>query len=172
MKLALFFYLVLSLPCLAQTIEIESKFKANFKQERYIKSSDFTLKSSGQVVVDPSEMLSWKQIEPFEFEMIISPQRIIQKGPGGESKQVDNIIMKKVSGIIFSLFTDDLKKLEKEFSIKKNKDSFVLLPLSKEMSKIIKEIRLTKDKYLKQFYLIEKGGNWLRVNFKDHQKLK
>lgn len=169
---------VLLLSLLCQTIftaisasELKQNFSADFTQTRYLKNSDFSLESSGELAVTASKELYWTQQAPFTMELIVTPKAIYQVVNGKRSK-IDNPMMGHVSQIIFAAFRGDMQLLGKSFQIKQNKNKHELTPIEPKLKEIIKTITIKKSINVDFFKLVEVSGNWIEIHFKNYKKQK
>lgn len=160
-------FICLSFSTYAQEItrfKVPKDFKANFSQERFIKSTDLTLNSSGTITIKNGSLLRWNQDKPFDH-LIEMTKDSIKAGKEGELKELKEPMAKYMAQIMFNLFGGDLKKLESVFEVTESGRYISLVPKDKTMAKFIESIRVEGKEMIEKIKLKESSGNNLTISF-------
>jgi hypothetical protein len=153
-----------------ESIQFKKGTKISYQQERFIKSTNFKLISSGELTILDDE-IRWNQLKPFT-QPISRKNGVMAAGNIGESKEVKNHIAKKMERIMFDLFQGNLKALKAVFELKRIKPdiNLSLTPKDEDFARFVKTIHLSGREEVQRFFLEEKSGNSLTIRF-SKQKL-
>lgn len=144
--------------------QVDKNFTSDFKQERFIKSTDLTLKSAGGIKIKDGMTLYWNQKDPFEYNIVMTRDSI-SSGEEGNLKPVKEPMAKYMARIMFNLFNGSLSELKNLFEIKQGTGYISLKPRDKTMAKFIDQIRVEGQSSIEKIRLNEKSGNFLIIEF-------
>jgi hypothetical protein len=176
--ITLFFFLTLSKSSYAldksslSGLQFPTGTEVSYKQIRFIKSTNFKLKSSGVLKIH-TNMIEWHQTIPF-VHIVIMKDGVMTAGDAKSSQEVTNPMAKKMARIMFDLFQGNLNALEKIFTIQTLSPGIKikLTPIDQSFAGFIKDIRLFGQTNVDKFYLEESSGNSLTIKFSNFTKIK
>ncbi len=149
-----------------------------FKQEKYLKSIDISLSSSGQFFYQRDESIHWEILEPVQNVLLMTPSSMVNKQGETELARVnasENPTVAMISNIFFSVLTADWQAVEKYFKVSGEvNDSgwdVELTPIDDTLSQVMTRIILVGDDFLRSIVMYEKGGNQTTIKFSELEVL-
>lgn len=152
-----------------EKLEIPKSFTSSFSQTRHITATDLTLKSSGEVILENNQKLSWVQKKPFSY-LILMEKDVVTAGTQNNLKVVNEPMTKYMAKIMFSLFKGDLSKLKQIFEVKSLGKTMVLTPKDETMKKFMSKVEIEGKKHIESIRLEEVTGNWLLIKFSEFRR--
>ena len=102
------------------SVRAASALRGAFTQRKYLHELPQPLVSSGDFLVARGLGVAWHTQKPFDSEIVLTPQSLIQYGADGKAQRVDagrQAGLGAVSQVFDALFALDLKALAQRFSL-------------------------------------------------------
>lgn len=150
---------------------VPEHFKVAFEQQRYLKHTDITLKSQGEMeLIKKKRLLFWRQQTPFENEIVVDLGESSVKTANLDNEQK----IKRIFGeMIFDIVNGGFANLEKQFNIKElDLKTLSLIPKTDGLKQFLREIVIKGDTKVESFYMQEKSGNYMKIHFLDFKEIK
>lgn len=144
----------------------------NFKQVRNLKDLKLNLESEGDFRFKLPFDLDWKQKKPFVMDLLMTPDKIVQKNADGS----EQVITKAQQPVIFTfsasflgIFAGDKSAIEKTFAhqvtLKGNKWTMNLEPKDDLLKKAISKVQIRGAEFVETVEVTEKSGNTTHIQF-------
>ena len=145
-----------------------------FLQKKNLVGISKPLSSNGNFCINKNEGILWETLKPFANTLKISKNQIVQFRAGKELNKVSQEPMLEfVNSLIFSIFSGDFSKLEENFIIKVNANNNFweahLQAKTELIGKILKEVKISGDKYIRFITIKESSGDMSEISFSDFQ---
>ncbi|PHS69988.1 MAG: hypothetical protein COB23_04880 [Methylophaga sp.] len=147
-------------------------FTGNFIQEKYFKTLDATLISSGTLRYQHDEALYWQTLEPIQNELMMTTEGVINRQ--GQQEFVHSEInsspaIKIINEIFFAVLTTEWQKLATFFKLSGQLNGQIwsaeLVPSNQDISQFIAKITLQGSPQLNEIVLYEFNGNKTIIHF-------
>ncbi len=150
--------------------------RANFEQDKRIKTLRRPLRSSGQFLVAAETGVWWHTLTPFQSTFVITPKGLRQESADGAVKTLEAAeqpVISSFTKVFMSLFGGDSKALQDKFKLYFEGDAKTwrvgLQPRSKVMGKLIQSIVLEGSDHIERILFLEASGDLTLINFSDVQ---
>ncbi|MGN1282039.1 MAG: outer membrane lipoprotein carrier protein LolA [Succinivibrio sp.] len=156
-----------------QSIYDRKDFSASYTQEKTLSRQNIVLKSSGTIIVINQKNVLIRQDLPFEQEMIITPDALIQllDDEKLEITRQKNPAVFEISNMILRIFTTS-QDIEKYFqcSISGSKKSWTvtLVPKDEILKKVFRTISIEGEGFLKKISITDTSGDSTVMNYTEH----
>jgi hypothetical protein len=138
----------------------------NFRQQRQLKGLPRALESSGRFVFWRQHGVYWETLKPFYQATTFTGDRTVQwaskDGPALEAG-ADDPVQRYVNKVMLALFSADLRALDKHFSAQWQNEggnwSLELVPLQAGIARVIENIRLDGNQYLRRISVATRNGD-------------
>ena len=146
----------------------EQSFYCKFKQERFVKTVNLKLVSTGDVLVENGGKIIWSTRDPVENIILVEANRIYRL-QNDKKLPLKNPIIKKMTEVMSSALKGDKTSLQKYFILENKNDGHtnLLVPKDEKLKKIIQLIEIKTKKYIESFYMLEASGGYIKLAF-DH----
>jgi len=144
-----------------------------FDQQKYLKDIRAPLRSEGRFCIHSEKGILWRNLKPFQSTMRLNKNEIVITQGDQVASRLDTTqepMIQMINGVLFSLISVDLSQLSKLFDVNahfdKNKTwSVRLKPQQTGLLKVISQITLQGDQYVKQVEITEKSGDRINMSF-------
>ena len=147
-------------------------FKGDFEQKKVLQGISRQLRSSGIFIYWRNHGLYWETTKPFHNALTYTPNEIIQwESPGIPSYDPaqQKYFQQKMSRMLLSIFSADLPSIKERFTtswkIEKDKWSLNLIPIHTITKDVIKHVKISGDKFVKQIAIFSPSGDHTEINF-------
>ena len=155
----------------------QNSVRAEFTQERRIKSINTPLISTGKMILSRDNGLFWQQQSPFVTTLILRDDAMIQRIEGLPDQIItadSNPQMFQFNALLKALVKADKPLLEHNFTLNflalaQEKWQLTLTPTTTPLDKLFTEIQLQGDRVLNSVILIDKQGDSTTIRFHAHQ---
>ncbi len=151
----------------------------DFDQTRSLKDLNIELKSQGQFTFKFPLNLTWNQKVPFALEMMMTPDKIVQKGVDGKEQTLtksNQPVVFAFSSSFMSVFSGDKKLIEKHFNYKVSEEGkvwkLILDPKDSLIKKAIQSVVIHGDEFVRSVEVTEKSRNVTLINFENIKGLR
>lgn len=153
--------------------------RANFTQERQIKSIKVPLVSHGNMLLSQDKGLFWQQTDPFVTTLILRDNDMLQRMDGLPDQRItadSNPQMFQFTALLKALVKADKSVLEGSFKLHfvdlgAGQWQLDLFPTITPLDKLFNEIQLKGNTVLSSVVLIDKQGDSTKITFYDHQRV-
>jgi outer membrane lipoprotein carrier protein len=165
-------FALIAVVALAKEPVAPSKLTADFTMTRTISALSDSLVSTGRLTIGGLGLLRWETIKPAKSLLVINKGRAWIHYPDlkvtkGFDIQADPM-MSVLSGNLLALTSGDFQRLSELYKISGNdKDGRVLIPISAEIRKLFREIRVQMESrgVAKKVELISASGDSTVITF-------
>lgn len=153
-----------------------------FTQRKRLKELPQPLVSSGDFTVARGQGVAWHTRKPFDSELVLTPQALIQRNGSGKATRIDAAQqpgLKAVSQVFDALFALDVDALAKTFSLSGQRGAdgaaagwvLGLVPREPALAQRIARIVVEGADQPRRITLIEAGGDQTEIAFSDTRVL-
>jgi hypothetical protein len=143
-----------------------------FKQVRNLKDLKLNLESEGQFRFKLPLDLTWNQTKPFVMDLIMTPDKIVQKNGDGS----EHVMTKAQQPVVFvfstsfmGIFAGDTKVIQKNFNyegtFKTSGWAMTLEPKDELLRKVIANVKIEGGEFVEKVNVNEKSGNSTAIVF-------
>lgn len=157
------------LGAVGKTTRAAAALRGNFVQRKFLHELPQPLLSSGEFLVARGAGVDWHTHKPFDSEVLLTPQALIQRGPDGKPQRVDASQqpgLAAVSQVFDALFALDIDKLNQSFTLFGEKDPadanawlLGLTPREPAFAKVIARIVVSGSAEPKLITMFEASGD-------------
>jgi hypothetical protein len=162
----------IALTKIRETLLKHKEVHGQFKQVRNLKDLKLNLESEGHFNFKLPLDLSWNQMKPFVMDLIMTPDKIVQKNADG-SEQVMTKAQQPVvfvfSSSFMGIFAGDTKAIQKNFNyegtFKASGWTMTLEPKDDLLKKVIANVKIQGNEFVEKVNVNEKSGNSTAIVF-------
>jgi outer membrane lipoprotein-sorting protein len=147
-----------------------------FEQSKQVAGFSKPLLSSGDFVVARERGVLWNTRTPFASQLKLTRKQIVATQNGQVSFQLSasqEPTVRVINSLMFSLLSGDVGALGQQFKISGSSGAqgwkLVLTPLQPGLSKVMSQITLSGDKYVRRIEIVEASGDITRIRFAAQQ---
>ncbi len=138
----------------------------NFRQKRHLNGLPRALESSGRFIFWREHGVYWETLKPFYQATTFAADRVVQwttKDGPPLAASPDDPVQRYVSKVMLSLFSADLRALDKLFAVHWQSDdenwSLELVPIQAGIARVIQTIRLDGNLHLRRISVDSRNGD-------------
>ncbi len=146
-----------------------------FSQRKFLRELPQPLTSSGEFLVARGSGIDWHTKVPFDSDLVLTPQAMVQRDGGAEAMRVDASTqpgLGAVEQVFDALFALDMPKLAERFTLYglRGKDGWTLglKPRDAALAKMIDAVVINGSEQPQRIVLHETNGDRTEINF-SHQ---
>jgi len=140
--------------------------KGNFIQEKFLKSFNRSLISSGNFIIATEQGMVWETLKPFPSTMILGKDFIIQSRPDGRKSVLSaqgNETFTQMADVISSVFSGQIQKLLENFEVyflgSISSWNMGLLPRDSILASFVAKIAMSGDTAIRSIRMFEENGD-------------
>lgn len=147
-------------------------FEGDFEQKKVLQGISRPLRSSGIFIYWKNHGLYWETTKPFYNASTYTPNEIIQwESPSIPSydRAQQKYFQQEMSRMLLSFFSADLPLIKQRFTtswqIDEDKWSLNLIPIHTITKEVIKNVKISGEKFVKQIAIFSPSGDRTEINF-------
>jgi hypothetical protein len=148
--------------------------RGNFSQEKQLHELPQPLRADGDFLVARDVGIYWHTRTPFDSELVLSPQGLVQRTPGSAPQRMDAAAqpaLRTVTQIFDALFALDLPQLDKTFTLygEPQRDGWRLglRPREPAFAAVMAGITVDGNTQPRTVQLTEGNGDLTEIHFSD-----
>jgi hypothetical protein len=149
--------------------------RGQFEQSKQVSGFKKTLRSSGDFLVARNRGVLWNTRTPFSSQLRLTRNEIIATQDGqvafrlSASKEPS---VRLINSLMFSLLSGEVGELQKQFRLAGSSNAggwkLQLTPLQPGLAKVMSQISLSGDKYVRSIDILEASGDKTHIRFLAH----
>jgi hypothetical protein len=148
----------------------------SFTQDKSVKGFKKPLKSSGDFEVMRGQRIVWHTKAPFDSTLIVTPESLTQTSAAGPSVRVsasEQPGVTMLTRVLLGVVSGDLGPLESNWTatgvVEQGRFSIQLIPKNDALKKVISELSLTGDTFVRTVRIKDGGGAETQIALLPHE---